>query len=288
MGVVVNHQTWQLVERLYVHRYRPGGFTLFLKSKDIGLPFGFYENLDIPALMSTDNRNFSGFMQLVPSYKYADILKEVVFDEGIKNTSLDETKYFNEGVGNWYFRLIGEIYESGFKIDFEKHVILSPENAFSTSANSDLIPLNFNDVFLDHLTREINECYHHGHYIAAMVLSRKLAECLILRLLQRVFWKINPDGTPNNANYLLWADVSTGRVHRFDLLLKNLRDHAKAFKGDEEIIKEICSRVTLFKNETNGIIHKDYKTPKKGDVDAWDIQGMFSLLRKVFGNYCNP
>ena len=45
--------------------------------------------------------------------------------------------------------------------------------------------------------------------------------------------------------------------------------------------------VKVFKNETNKIVHKDYKNPDKDGVDAWDISKIMSMLWKLYKKYCS-
>jgi len=227
-------------------------------------------------------------MQGVPSYRYLPLLGGMIFDSNIRDTQLDGTDYFGIYVKGWYPQLIDQIQRAGLIIDSSESKIYSDETDSEAVNGQDLLVINFSDIFLNHIKKEINECYNNGHYLAVMILSRKLAECLFIRIFEVVFRKHDADGAYNGSNHALWFNVTINRIHDFDTLLQNLKDNAVSFQEDRAIIEEICVLIKPFKNEVNQVVHRDYKVPIKESVDKWDISGIFSKLGKIYRKYCNP
>lgn len=289
MGFMVSEQIWQYVEKLYIHCYKIDGFIDFLKSRDIILPQDFYANRDIPIIMSTDSRDFSHYMKGVSFYRYISVLEGMIFDRKIKDTQLEEMEYYGIYVKSWYPQLIDQIQKAGLIIDNVENKVNRKEDTSSEGVSSqDLLVMSFNDIFLDYIKKEINECYSRGNYLAAMILGRKLAECTIIRIFEVVFRKKDVNGTYNAAHHALWFDTAKNRILDFDDLLQNLKDNSADFQEDKVLVEEISLQVRTFKNETNQLVHRDYKIPNQKGVDGWDLPGIFGKLCKVYKKYCNP
>lgn len=289
MGFVINNQIWQLTEKLYVHCYEPGGFVNFLESQEINLPENFYSDFEIYSFMSSDQNNFASFMQNVPSYRYISLLEKIVFDEKIKNTQRDNWNYYGAYIKNWYPELLKQVKQSGLNIDnANKKMLFKYDTNTKSEGNFDFLQCSFNDQFLNYIKKEINESYNSGYFLAVMVLSRKLAECLVLRIFEIVFRKCDENGVYNSDNHSLWFDMNKKRIHDFEKLLDNLRTNSSAFHEDRDLVEEVCSLIKPFKNETNKVVHRDYKIPDKDSVARWEIPVLFDKLGKLFRKYCNP
>lgn len=286
MNSSINDQIWQYVEKLYIHCYELDGFLKFIKSKNVELPSDIYDNFEIYRLMSADNYNFAEFMRSVSIYKCLPILSEVIFDVKIQSTQSSNWNYYGTSIKNWYLQLKDQIEQAGFIISNVNKEIYPKDDVIPNLRRQELIEVDFNDPFLNHIKKEINECYIEEHYLAVMILSRKLAECLIIRLMERVFPK-NQNNTYNSQNHSLLCDIGKNyHIHNLSVLLENIKDNSAAFQEDEDLVKDTYSLVKPFKNETNKIVHKDYKNPIKETVDMWDISRMMNMLWKLYRKYC--
>jgi len=264
MSLLINNRIWELAEKLYIHCYGVDGFVELLKSRAVSLPDNFYSNFEIYSFMSTEQNQFAQLMQRVPAYKYLSILNEVVFDKDGKVSSMqhDNWNYYGVYIKNWWYpELLKEITNVRLKIDAEKRRIEQSEDEDKEIQDGpDFLKYNFNDPFLEYIKKEINENYKDGRYLSVMILSRKLIECLIIRIFEVVFIKNNSDGTYNDHNHSLWFDKTKGRFHDLDRLLDNLKDSSTAFDEDKDLVEETCSLIKPLKNEMNKVVHRDYKS----------------------------
>ena len=289
MSLIVYNKIWQLTEKLYIHCYGIDGFVSFLESHEVKLPDGFYNNFEIYSFMSTEQNQFAQFMQGVPSYRYIPILEKIVFDEKIKNTKRDNWNYYGIYIRNWYPELIRQLKRSKLNIDNNNSKLTyMGHEIVHVQTGSDFLEYNFNDPFLDYIKKEINETSHNGHYLAVMVLSRKLIECLVVRICEVVFPKYNERRVYSNQNHSLWFDIRRNRRHDLDILVENLKENSGSFHEDKDLIVQVCTLIKPLKNEINKVVHQDYKIPNADDIDKWDIPGLLNKLRRLFLKYCNP
>ena len=163
MNTSISDQTWQYVEKLYVHCYELDGFLNFLKSKSIEIPDNLYENFEVYKFMTTENRGFSEVMRNVPIYRSLLVLSEIVFDSKIKSTEQSNWNYYGVLIKNWYPQVVDLIKLGGFIVDFSKKEIIPQDELTSGSDIRDLIEVSFSDPFLDPIKKEINECYVEEH-----------------------------------------------------------------------------------------------------------------------------
>ncbi len=289
MPLVIKDQTWQLAEKLYIHSYRVEGFIDLLKSHEIVLPDDFYSGFEVYAFMTTVHNEFARFMQKVPSHRYLSLLKDIIFDGNIRNTQRDNWNYLGVQIKTWYPELLKSLEESHLEISMsEQEIIFSEIISRQIQSNPDFLIYDFNDYFLDYIKKEINEAYNEGHYLAVMILSRKLIECVIFRICEVVFNEKDANGTYNRDNHILWFNLSEGRNLGLDKVLDNLKDNSSRFYGYKDLVEEICLLTRPLKNRINKMVHRDYIIPTKEIVDDEDIPGLCNKLRRLYGKYCNP
>ncbi len=289
MSLHINKKIWVYVERLYIHCYKPEDFIVFLNQFGIEYDNKIYKEFDktkpLYEFMSEENYDFANFMQTVASYKYLPILEKVVFDKKIKSTKDDNWNYYGEYIRKWYDIIIDLLKMVGVNIDREnKKLVYEEEEVFE---GPDFLPYSFNDMFLDYIRKEINECYKTGQLLAVMILSRKILEVLFVRILQIVFPKI-VSGEYSKENHYVWYNHKRNRYHNFENLIKNMKDNSSKFHEDKELIENICSRVKPFKDETNLYVHRDYKIPDETYLKSWRVSLIVELVRKIYKKYCNP
>jgi hypothetical protein len=295
MTFVLNKRVWLLAERLYIHAYdpdksSPNKFIKLLALHDIDYPGENYSNFGsikgLYTFMSDDDYTFASFMEMIPSYKYLPVLKEIVFDEKIKRTAQDSWNYYGEGIRNWYPELKDLLKLAGVQIDKKTQQLTFPEIEYPFD-KKDFLSDSFSDIFLDYIRKEINECYQNGLYLSVMFLSRKILEVIVVRIFEVVFPKLK-NKTYSPENHSLWFDTKSNKHHSFDTLLDNLSEHAKDFHEDKDLILEFVSLVRPFKNESNKHVHFDYKTPDEQYINQWKIPIVIGLAKRLFRKYCNP
>lgn len=292
MSLLINNRIWELAEKLYIHCYEVDGLVNLLRSQEINLPEDFYSTFEVYSYMSTTQTRFAQFMQRVPAYRYLPLLERIIFDDDgrVANTARDNWNYYGVYIRGWYpeiIRLLTEI--DGVEVNtIERQISYQDVQIERNQDNPDFLEYNFNDPFLDYIKKEINESHNSGHYLAVMILSRKLIECLILRVFEIVFRKMDENGTYNGTNHALWFDTTRNRILDLEILLENLKNNAANFHEDKDFVEEICTLIRPLKNEMNKVVHRDYKVPQLEDVTKWDIPGIFNKLGKLYRKYCNP
>ncbi len=291
MSLNVNKKIWLYVERLFISCHKTEDFVPFLKQFGIEYDNKLYKefNKTIPlyTFMSEENYDFADFMQTVPSYKYLLILEKIVFDKKIKATKKDNWNYYGENIKNWYPSIIELLKIAGIIIDDENKKLIFKEKDEKTFAGPDFLPYSFNDMFLDYIRKEVNECYNEDCLLAVMMLSRKILEVLFVNILQTVFPKI-VSGKYSEDNHFVWYDKKHNRHHDFSVLIKNTKDRSSKFAEDKDLIEDICLLVKPLKDETNLCVHRDYKIPDETYLRSWKIPIIISLVRKIYKKYCNP
>jgi len=291
MPLILNKRVWVLVERLYIHAHEQDEFIDLLKTNDIDFSGNNYdEHLRYTkpyyTFMSEENYEFADFMELVPSYKYLPLLEKIVFDKDVQKTKSDNWNYYGEYIRNWYPALLELLHVAGVQIDKNTQT-LSYEELQEEPVSGDFIPLQFGDVFIDYIRKELNESYAAGLMLSAMFLARKILEVVCARVLEVVFPKL-VNKEYNEENHAIWYDKGRGKYHDFEVLLENLKDKSSSFHEDRDLVQEFVSLVKPFKNETNACVHKDYKLPDEPYIKQWKIPYIFSLAGRLFKKYCNP
>ncbi len=291
MAIIINKKVWVLAERLYIYKHTKEDFIKFLQRFDLNYTNDNYNTFDstkgLYTFMSTEDYAIAEFMELVPIYKYIPILQEIIFDERIQQTIHDNWNYYGEFVKKWYPDLLDLINLAGITVDTASKQLKYTEPTLLTEASQNFIQDGFGDYFLDHICREINQCYKNGLYLSVMFLSRKLLETIIIRLFEVVFPKM-VNKIYSAENHLLWYDTSNNRYHNFEILLDNLHINSKEFHEDEKMINDMLLLVRPFKNETNKCIHLDYKIPDEKYITGWRIPVIIAYAHRLFRKNCNP
>ena len=207
MTFAINKRVWVLAERLYIHAYTTDKFMNLLARNDIDYVGENYSDFNstkgLYTFMSEDDYAFASFMELVPSYKYLPLLKEIVFDERVKKTEHDNWNYYGEFIRNWYPELIDLLKLAGVQIDSDEQELIFPE-VEKPLDKKDFLSDGFGDIFLDYIRKEINECYKNGWYLSVMFLSRKILEVIVVRIFEVVFPKLkNKTYSPENHSSMV-------------------------------------------------------------------------------------
>lgn len=295
MSLKLNQEIWMYVERLYIHCYDAEQFVIFLKQHGIEYENPRYEELlktegpshkkPLYKFMSESNFEFANFIQTIPTYKYLSILQKIVFDEKILQTRKDGWNYYSEPIRSWHPKIIELLRASGVNIDTSNKKLSLPdiEEDFESP---DFLPYDFSDLFLDYIRKEINESYNNGQLLAVIVLSRKLLEALVVRVLEVLFPK-TAGGQYNKTNHELWYNLNRRRHHGFELLIKNLKK-SEDFHEDRDLVQQTCDAVELIRREANKCVHKDYQIPSEEYLKKLKIEVAVVSARRLYKKYCNP
>jgi hypothetical protein len=289
MTLSVNERVWVYAERLYIHVYSVEEFKRLLKAHGIKYDYHLYAGFKVIQIlytfMSKEDYTFSEFMRTVPSYKYLPLLEDIVFDPKVLKTRNDNWNYYGESIKNWLPSLVDLLALAGVNVNLDTRKLSYDDTEPSNEA--DFLQYPFGDPFLDHMRREINQAYLIGLYLSVMFLSRKILETSFIRLFEVVFPKIS-NGVYDAQNHELWFDKNKNSHRGFGYLIDNLKQNARAFHEDKDLVLELCTLVKPFKDETNSCVHYDYKTPNADYVQQWKIPYVIDLARKLFKKYCNP
>lgn len=284
----INNKIWLLAEKLYIHCYKPEGFNILLQECGVDAPAEIYNDFEIYSFMTSDNHDFLGFIQQVPNYRYLSILEKIFFEPRVISTQHDNWNYYGIYIKNWYPELRQSLEDNGILIDYTNNKLHFPEESETQAVGEeDFLAYNFGDPFLDHIRKEVNECYKGGQYLAVIFLTRKITEALIVRIFEVCFPKI-VRGVYQQDNHILWYDTAHNRHLDFDKLIDNLVSRSSDFREDKDLIEKICNEVRSLKNQANKMVHRDYEIPTLESTNRLGMQTKVNLLRKAFRKYCNP
>src|SRR3989344_366601 len=223
MSLNLNQEIWMYVERLYMHCYNSESFKLFLQKYGIEYDNSFYAEFNktepLYKFMSVPDFSFAHFMQTIPTYKYLKLLEKIVFDETIIATRKDGWNYYGTYIKEWHPRVVELLRATGVLLDPDLKKLLHSEEE-KQFEGPDFLPYDFNDLFLDYIRKEINESYTNGQLLAVIVLSRKLLEALIIRIMEVMFPKL-VSGVYKEQNPELWYDKERNIYKGFEKLLSN-------------------------------------------------------------------
>ena len=290
MALVIHKRLWVYLERLYITAHDKVKFKELLKRHEIEynnpLYTDFNNTISLYTFMSVEDYSFADFMQTVPSYKYIDLISEIIFDSKVRATRTDNWNYYGEKIKKWIPIVVDLLQLNNIAIDWHlKKLVCKKEDEIELKA--DFLPYCLSDPFLDYIRKEINETFKNGDYLSVMLLSRKLLESMLIRIFEVVFPKIS-SGKYKPRNHSLWFNKDRNQYHNFETLIDNLKSKAKIFKEDKDLILEICSIIKPFKDETNRYVHNDFKIPDLTYISSWKISRIINLVRKVYKKYCNP
>jgi hypothetical protein len=239
VSINLNKRIWVYVERLHLHCHGIAEFKAFLLGHEIDYDNPAYSqmgsyNPDWYRFMSREDYHFANFMQSVPSYRYAKVLGETIFDPKIQETAKDNWNYYGEYIRNWLPVVVDLLKLGNFSVDLSAGELThseEEEKAEKAPESRDFLGYGFQDMFLDYIRKEINEAYDAGLYLSVMFLSRKLLETLMIRVMEVAFPKISA-GSYSAPNHGLWFSTNTNRYLNFDRLIDNLSDNADRFQED--------------------------------------------------------
>jgi hypothetical protein len=129
------------------------------------------------------------------------------------------------------------------------------------------------DIFLKKHIDEINRAYNKNCYTCVFVLTRKVFENLIVRILKARF--------PTNPE--LHLDIANNRNQDFSVVLDNLYRNRSAFDGDKQkAIERLHQKLKPFKNDANDKVHSLYHIVENAkEVEDWNLDTVIGLITEI-------
>jgi hypothetical protein len=138
-----------------------------------------------------------------------------------------------------------------------------------------LVKSEFEDYFIISIVQELNGVYRAGFYNSTLILSRKLFENLMIKLLEHKYPR-NVDG-----NLHLYFDASQNRYRDFSVLIKVLRDRNAEFNDGNSTIQRFLTKIEKLTEITNPTAHKLTYNASRDDVISLEIEELLELYKKI-------
>ena len=136
-----------------------------------------------------------------------------------------------------------------------------------------LISYQSEDYFIKEHIEETNRAYHAKCYTAVFILTRKIIENLLIRILRKNF--------PRNPS--LFLNTSTNRYHDFSVILDNLFTERNQFSDvGKSVIERLNQLVKPFKDDANAKTHSWFHIVKSAsEINDWQLETIFQLIIKL-------
>lgn len=188
--------------------------------------------------------------------------------------SLPEQRLFGEELSNLLTNLCGLVYDRYTRT-------ISAQNKqgiheIPRTINNDLlVSIEFEEYFFKIITQELNGVYRAGFYNSTLLLSRKLFENLLIKLLEHKYPR-NVDGNLN-----LYFDDSQNRYRDFSVLIKVLRDRNTDFNDGYPTIQRFLTKIEKLTEISNPTTHKLTYNASRDDVISLEIEELLELYKKI-------
>lgn len=159
-------------------------------------------------------------------------------------------------------------------VKFEKPEPLKLKGKAKTGEQiKQIIKFETTDHFLQKHIREINRAYTKQCYTCVFVLTRKVLENIIIRILKAKY----------PTDITLYFDTTKNRNSDFSVVLDSLFQKRNEFDSDKkEAIERLNQKLKPFKNDANDKVHSLYhivENPK--EVDDWNLDTIMALIQKI-------
>ena len=215
------------------------------------------------------------------------IIKDLLDNNEVKNDINNNWNNFGDYICEWRSQLINYLQDNGIIYnESEKNFRVSNGETIPLiipmGQSSNLIDIDFNDLFYNELRDEINKAYQLRLFTSVMLLVRKLFENLIIEILRM---KYPYNSSPNNLEIYYFKKYR--RFQNFTILLQNIEDRKTDFTVDEHLITEIISLIKPFRKGANANAHSIIIVSDEKDIFEFDIPRISSLLFRLYSNIKN-
>lgn len=230
-----------------------------------------------------ENSSLYALTESLDSYHTLLILK-VLFAGPTFWSLIDDDNYFQgDYVKTWVDDLILYLQLSGIKYDRNMSEFFTNGETLRLELKpidqAEFIPVKFSDEFYEKLRGEINKCYTYGLANAALTLSRKLIENMVIQILRS---KYPPGSHP--ANLELYYQSSKGRFKNFSELVETLKDKRSDFAPDINIVDKIVKNISDLRETANATAHSITTYNSVDDLDILNIPEAVSLINTLLKN----
>lgn len=134
----------------------------------------------------------------------------------------------------------------------------------------EILKFQTTDHFLKKHIAEINKAYTRQCYTCVFVLTRKVFENLIIRILEAKY----------PAERELYFDIPRGRNQDFSVVLGNLFKKRNDFDYDrKQAIERLHQKLKPFKSDANDKVHSLYHVVENAkEVDEWNLDTIIALI----------
>lgn len=209
-------------------------------------------------------------------------IKRIQFTSGLPSLlsteppepSLPEQRLFAEELSSLLTNLCGLVYDKYTRTlsAQNKQGVHEIPRAFN---NNLLVNIEFEEYFFRVIIQELNGVYRAGFYNSTLLLSRKLFENLLIKLLEHKYPR-NIDG-----NLTLYYDDSQNRYRDFSVLIKVLRDRNADFNDGHSTIQRFLTKIEKLTEITNPTAHKLTFNASREDLISLEIEEMLELYKKI-------
>lgn len=213
----------------------------------------YFENLRID-----ESKKLLGLLKTTDTI---NIARALLRDIEIKDYSLSEWNVNGELIKNWRPKLINLLKEFGFQYDEDKEEFSYSDRSFrlvpTLYLSTSFIDVDFkNETLYEKLKIEINNCYSYGFFTAALVLSRKLVENLLIDILRKKY-------PPKNGGLEIYYIKEKGRFKDLSTLISVLEDKKLEFEPDKKVVNDILNLIKQLRETANASAHSIFYTDKE-------------------------
>jgi len=221
--------------------------------------------------------NLLEYLKDLPEQDIFRILSDLLGDARLNYLKGDRWNYYGDWVKDWPKQLEHFLKVCGITYDGEKREFITEDQEFDIQkaiSTSDLIQIEFKEIFYRELKGEINKCYKLGAFTAVFILARKLIENLLIDILRLKF-------PINKENLGIYYRADKKRFNDFAVLLENLKDKKDEFNIDKDKVEEFLKLVKPFRPSANSNAHSLIIRGKKEEIDSYQIERMAGLLIRL-------
>jgi len=127
---------------------------------------------------------------------------------------------------------------------------------------------------------EVNRAYTFQCYTSAFILSRKIIENLVFKILKKKCERSEKN---------LYVVDHGGRIHDLKVLLENINNVIcnRVDPDEKSLLKRITSKAKMFKDEANDKTHSLYHMANKKELDEANPQEILDLIEEEFKDFIN-
>ena len=230
-----------------------------------------------------ENSSLYVLTEALDNYQVLLLLKALFMGPTFWSLADNENYFQGDEVKTWIDDLVQYLQFSGIKYERTTSEFFTNGETLRVELRSidqaEFLPVQFSNEFYEKLRVEINKCYTYGLANAALTLSRKLIENIVIHILRS---KYPPSG--GTVNLELYYHSSKGRFKNFSELVGVLEDKRSDFVPDEKLLDDIIKRILELRETANATAHSITTYNSVVEIDLLDVPKVVSLLNALLKN----